>query len=312
MRVKVSNIAFSRNEYLVGRLKQEFPDAEVNTAGIRMNGDMLVNYFSDAEAVIIGLEQINADILDKLPCVKIIAKYGVGLDNVDLEACNERKIQIGWTGGVNKRSVAEMTMGFMLALSRNLYITSNQLKQQDWNKAGGTQLTGKTVGIIGLGNIGRELVLLLQPFQCNILVNDIEDHQNFIRQYHLRDASKEEIYSEADFISIHTPLNPETVNLINRRVFEKMKSTAFIINTARGGIVNENDLRYALENNLISGAALDVYASEPPTDTALLMLPNLICTPHTGGNSYEAVVAMGVSAIAHLVNYRDKVNMIHA
>jgi phosphoglycerate dehydrogenase-like enzyme len=173
MKVKVSNLAFSNNPYLVNQLLQEFPDAEINTKGLRMNADVLVEYFSDAEGVIVGLELITPDILDKLPNIKIIAKYGVGLDNIDLGACKERNVVVGWTGGVNKRSVAEMTLGFMLALSRNLYSTSNQLKNLVWNKVGGTQLTGKTIGIIGVGNIGKELVELLTPFKCRILVNDL-------------------------------------------------------------------------------------------------------------------------------------------
>jgi len=307
MKVKVSTLAFSNNQYLVNELMQEFPDAVVNTAGIRMKDDDLLDYFSDADAAIVGLEPITADFLDKLPALRIIAKYGVGLDNIDLEACKERNVTVGWTGGVNKRSVAEMALGFMLALSRNLYITSNQLKQLNWNKDGGTQLTGKTIGIIGLGHIGKELVTLLQPFNCRILVNDITDVTQYAYSRNFICVSKDELFSEADIISIHTPFTSATANLINEAVFTKMKPTALLINTARGCIVNEDDLKNALEKNIIAGAALDVYETEPPQNKELLSLPNLICTPHTGGNSYEAVVAMGMSAISHLVNFRDKV-----
>lgn len=307
MKVKVSTLAFSNNQYLVNALLAEFPDAIVNTASVRMKGDILLDYFSDAEAAIVGLEPITAEFLDKLPALRIIAKYGVGLDNIDIEACKERNVTIGWTGGVNKRSVAEMALGFMLALSRNLYITSNQLKQLNWNKDGGTQLTGKTVGIIGLGHIGKELVKLLQPFNCRILVNDIVDIAEYADTHNLICVSKDVLYSEADIISIHTPFTSATANLVNADVFTKMKSTALLINTARGGIVNEDDLKNALEKNIIAGAAIDVYESEPPVNKELLSLSNLICTPHTGGNSYEAVVAMGMSAISHLVNFRDKI-----
>ncbi len=307
MKVKVSTLAFSNNQYLVNSLLAEFPDAIVNTAGVRMKGDVLLDYFSDAEAAIVGLEPITAEFLDKLPALRFIAKYGVGLDNIDLEACKERNVTIGWTGGVNKRSVAEMALGFMLALSRNLYITSNQLKQLNWNKDGGTQLTGKTVGIIGLGHIGKELIKLLQPFNCIILVNDIVDIAEYADTHNLFCVSKDVLYSEADIISIHTPFTSATANLVNADIFKKMKSTALLINTARGGIVNEDDLKNALDKNIIAGAALDVYKSEPPVNKELLSLPNLICTPHTGGNSYEAVVAMGKSAISHLVNFRDKI-----
>ena len=307
MKVKVSTIAFSKNKYLVECLLKEFPDAEVNTSGLRVNGEALVDYFTETEAAIVGLELITPNIIKQLPKLRMIAKYGVGLDNIDLKACKENNIKIGWTGGVNKRSVAEMTLGFMLMLSRNLFITSNKLKQMVWNKKGGTQLTGKTIGIIGLGNIGKDLVSLLQPFGCNFLVNDIIDISDYAILNHLRTASKEEIYKNADIITIHTPLNSETSNLIDLEVLKMMKSTAFLINTARGGIVNEKDLKFALEHKIISGAAIDVYESESVLNEELLVLPNLICTPHTGGNSLEAVVAMGLSAIEHLIRYRNNI-----
>ena len=305
MKVKVSTIAFSKNKYLVECLLKEFPDAEVNTEGVRVNGSDLVDYFSDSEAAIIGLELITPTILEQLPKLKMISKYGVGLDNIDLNACKDRNVQIGWTGGVNKRSVTEMTLGFMLMLSRNLYTTSNKLKQMVWDKKGGTQLTGKTIGIIGLGNIGKDLVSLLQPFGCDFLVNDIIDISDYARRHNLSCVSKEEIYKNADIITIHTPLNDKTSNLINSEVLNMMKSTAFLINTARGGIVNEIDLKFALEHKIIAGAALDVYESESILNEDLLVLPNLICTPHTGGNSFEAVVAMGLSSIEHLIRYRN-------
>ena len=307
MKVKVSTLAFSNNQYLVDALLQEFPDAEVNTLGVRMKDSELIDFFADTDGAIVGLELVTAEFLDKLPKLRIISKYGVGLDNIDMEACKEREVNIGWTGGVNKRSVAEMALGFMLALSRNLYVTSNQLKQLHWNKNGGLQLTGKTIGIIGVGHIGKELVTLLKPFNCRILVNDIEDVSEVAASHELICVTKDELYPQSDIISIHTPFTESTADLINASVFAKMKSNAFLINTARGGIVNETDLKYALENNVIAGAALDVYETEPPVSKALLSLPNLICTPHTGGNSYEAVVAMGMSAISHLVNFRDKV-----
>lgn len=305
MKVSVSTVAFSTNAFLVEKLLSVFPEAKVNSSGTRITGEALIDFFHDAEGVIVGLERIDHTILDRLPNLKIIAKYGVGLDNIDLDACAQRGVVVGWTGGVNKRSVAEMVLGFMLALCRNLYITSNQLKQFIWNKSGGTQLSGKTIGLIGLGNIGKEVVQLLQPFQCQILANDIVDVSYFASRQQVKMVSKEELYKHSDIISIHTPLTQDTINLIDLIAMKKMKRTAFLINTARGEIVNETDLKYALQNHIIAGAALDVYSAEPPTDLELLRLPQLICTPHTGGNACEAVIAMGMSAIDHLVKYKE-------
>lgn len=306
MKISVSTVAFSSNKTLVAELKKNFIKVNINEKGIRIPEEELPNFYKDAEGIIVGLEKITPQLLDQLPKLKIIAKYGVGLDNIDIEACNKRNIQIGWAGGVNKRSVAEMALGFMLALTRNLYVTSNQLKNSIWNKNGGFQLTGKTIGIIGVGNIGKELIEILKPFNCNFLLNDVLDI-NILNYKNALIVEKNRIYNEADFISIHTPLTKETENLINLEVLKKMKSTSFLINTARGGIVNEKDLKYALKNGFIAGAALDVYDIEPPNDLELLNLPNLICTPHTGGNAQEAVLAMGLSAIHHLIEYKSKI-----
>jgi phosphoglycerate dehydrogenase-like enzyme len=306
MKVKVANIAFSKNNFLVQKLFEEFPDAVVNSKGTRINYPETIEYFADADAIVVGLEKIDDDLLSKLPNLKMIAKFGVGIDNIDIDSCLKKNILVGWTGGVNKRSVAEMTLGFMITLCRNLFVTSNQLKEGLWNKNGGTQLSGKTVGIIGFGNIGKELVKLLKPFGCKIIVNDIINLEKFNESFDFQQVSKDYMFREADIISIHTPLSSETRNLINSSVFEIMKPSSFIINTARGGIINEIDLKEALEKGLISGAALDVYNEEPPSDLDLLKQNNFICTPHIGGNSYEAVVAMGMSALDHLLNFKKQ------
>lgn len=303
MNIVATSPSFSKHEKLQKELIQSFPNAKLNLQGLRFSKDELIDFIKDAEGVIIGLEEIDEEILERLPNLKIIAKYGVGLNNIDLDACTKHEIRIGWTGGVNRLSVAEMTLGYMLMLCRNLYVTSNELKQGNWNKSGGFQLSGKTVGIIGVGYIGKEVIRLLQPFGCKILVNDVIDQSDYYREYDLHEVSKEEIYARSDIITIHTPLDKTTKEMINRTVFSAMKPSAFILNSARGGIINENDLKWALQNHIIAGAAIDAYIEEPPSDTELLNLPNLICTPHIGGNAHEAVEAMGLSAINHLREY---------
>jgi phosphoglycerate dehydrogenase-like enzyme len=306
MKIVVSSISFSKNKKLVEELKLIFPNSIINQKCKRYTGEDLVDYFKDADAVILGVEKVDEKLLKLLPKLRFISKYGVGLDNIDLDACKRNNVQIGWTGGVNKTSVAEMTLGFMLMLTRNLYLTSNQLKyDSNWNKNGGVQLTNKTVGIIGLGNIGKELVRLLQNFNCKIIANDITDVSDYAFQNNIKLVDKEIIYTNADILTIHTPLTNETRKLIDMKVFNKMKRESFIINTARGGIVDEDALVKALTDKLISGAALDVYENEPAHKKSLLKLKNLICTPHTAGNSKEAVISMGNSAISHLVNFKN-------
>ena len=305
MKVCVANAAFSKNTILLEILNKEFPNSKINKDGKRLFGIELIEFLKDFDAAIIGLEDINSDLLEKLPKLKFISKFGVGLDNIDQVACNSHNIKIGWTGGINKRSVAEMSIGFMLMLQRNLYITSNQLKNHTWNKNGGFQLSEKTVGIIGFGNIGREVRELLKPFNCKILVNDIIDYTHLESELNIHFVKKEYIYKHADIITLHTPLTNLTDNLINKHVIDLMKSNSIIINTSRGGIINENDLENALIKNKIRGAALDVYSIEPYSNVKLLEIPNLITTPHIGGNAFEAVIAMGMSALEHLINYKN-------
>ncbi len=303
MKIVVTSPSFSKNKTLCEEVSALFSEVIINSDGKRMKGQELIDYLKDADGAIIGTEKITEEILQNCPKLQFIGKYGVGMDNIDTEACQKYNVGIGWTGGVNRTSVAEMALSFMIGLCRNLYKTTYQLKNGTWNKHGGFQLTGKTVGIIGVGFIGKEVARLLQPFNCKILVNDIINQDQYYQEHNLIEASKEEIYCTADVITVHTPLTDQTQYLFNSDTFQKMKSTAFVINTARGKIIHAKDLQAALENQIIAGAALDVYETEPATDLDFLSHPHLICTPHIGGNAEEAVLAMGRSAIFHLNNY---------
>ena len=300
MNIAVTSPSFSKNKTLQNKIYSYFPDAKLNLEGKPFNKRELIEYIGEAEGLIVGLDKIDKEVLNGCPNLKIISKYGVGLNNIDLNGCKERNIAIGWSGGVNRLSVAEMTLGYILMLSRNLYITSNQLKRGVWNKNGGFELSGKIVGIIGVGFIGKELIRLLEPFRCKILVNDIINQNRYYKKYNLIESSKDEIYKNADIITLHTPLNSTTNNMITLKEMKIMKKSAILINSARGGLINEDDLKFALQNNIIAGGAIDVYINEPPTNKELIEIPNLITTPHIGGNSKEAVLAMGMSAIEHL------------
>jgi D-3-phosphoglycerate dehydrogenase len=303
MVVAVTSKSFSKNEHLINELKKHFDDIRLNLTGHLLEGDELINFLKDCDGIIVALEQMTPEVINQLPKLKIISKFGVGLNNIDLEYCKQKNIKIGWSAGVNKTSVAEMTLGFMLMLIRNLYITSNKLSNGTWDKDGGFSLYGKTIGVIGVGHIGKELINLLKPFGCIILVNDIINQDSYYEQNGLVEVNLQELISRSDIITVHTPLTKDTNQSINKNVFDSMKDTAFIINTARGEIVNLTDLKEALKFDKIAGAAIDVYDSEPPKHKELLSLPNLICTPHIGGNSKEAVLAMGMSAIKNLKDF---------
>jgi phosphoglycerate dehydrogenase-like enzyme len=300
MKVAVTSKSFSKNKILIDELIKYFSDIKLNLGTKKLNDDELIEFLEDCDGVIVALEEINKKVIDALPNLKVISKFGVGLDNINLDYCKQKDIKIGWIGGVNKTSVAEMALGFMLMLTRNLYISSNKLSNNIWDKDGGYSLYGKTIGIIGMGFIGKEVVNLLKPFGCKILVNDIITQDEYYKVNNLIKSSKEDIFKKCDIVTIHTPLNNDTKFIVNTTSLESMKKSAFIINTARGDLIKLDNLKEALKNNIIAGGAIDVYDIEPPQDKELLKLENLICTPHIGGNSEEAVLAMGKSAIKYL------------
>ena len=299
--IKVTAESFIKNPVLCAELLSEYPSAvfwDRNTP--------LQAFCADAEALIVGREIIDEGFLFACPQLKIVSKYGVGLDNIDISACEKRNVKIGWTPGVNKTSVAELALGFMLGASHNIFKTGLVLKNGKWQKNGGVQLSEKTVGIIGVGHVGKELIRFLQPFNCRILVNDIIDQSGYYFSNNLVESSKVDIYKEADFISLHVPLTDETNHLITKNELGVFKSTTYLINTCRGEVINQSDLKEALINQKISGAFLDVFETEPCVDMELLSLPNLFATPHIGGNAWEAVLAMGRSAIHHISYFYQK------
>ena len=302
-KIAVTSVAFGKSVILREELKQAFPNSYVNELGRKLSESELTDFLKDADAAIVALEPITEQILDQTSRLKMISKFGVGLDNINQELLNKKNIALGWTGGTNKRSLAELALCFMLGICRNIFTAGFKLKQSVWDKDGGHQLTGKTVGIVGCGHTGSEVIRLLAPFKCTVLVRDILDKSEFCRQHSATEASLEEIITQADLISFHVPLTSLTNKIVDADFLSKMKPTAFLINTCRGGIVDQDALKKALQQGHIAGAALDVFAEEPPQDQEFLSLPNLMVTPHIGGNAEEAVEAMGRAAIQHLISF---------
>ena len=210
------------------------------------------------------------------------------------------------TKGINKRSVAELTLSFMIGLCHNIFISAERMKRGEWIREGGQNISGKTIGIIGCGNVGKEVIKILKPFGCKILINDIEDRSKFCLKQGAIKSSFELLIKESDIVSLHVPLTNLTRDMINQNVLEDMKANAFLVNTSRGPVVNQSPLHRALVSKEILGAALDVFCSEPPGDIEFLQLPQLMVTPHIGGNSIEAVEAMGQGAIDNLLKFFNK------
>ena len=304
IKIKVSSKSFSRHSVLRKELLAAFPTTEFNENFEEFTADNFAAYINDSQGIVVGLEPNIGSVLAKCPNLELVSKFGVGLDNIDKAATDKYNVKIGWTGGVNRRSVSEMTLCFMIGLSRHILFSSrNLVRLDDWNKNGGYDLSSQTIGIIGVGYIGKDLVTLLKPFGCRILVNDITDQADYYQANGLIASSKEEIYAQADIVTVHTPLDKTTHGFCNADTFRQMKETSYFINCARGGLVVQTDLKRALMDGTIAGAAIDVFEFEPSDDSELINLPNFICTPHTGGSSDEAILAMGRSAISHMCDH---------
>jgi phosphoglycerate dehydrogenase-like enzyme len=302
MKIAVTSPSFSKHPVLIEKINSLFDAVKLNSNGKIFTQEELIDYLQGYEAVIVGLDEINKVVIDALPSLKIISKYGVGLNNIDLDYSNEKHIVIGWTGGVNKLSVAEMCVGNILSLIRNMGPSSKKLARGFWEKSGGEQLSGKRIGIIGLGFIGKEMVRLLSPFRCEIWVNDLEYDQQFVSENNLIIKAKEEIYESCKVITLHIPFTNDTNNLIAASELASMQDGTILINSSRGGMIDEIALYEELKTGRLA-AAIDVFQVEPPVNLDLLQLDNLIATPHIGGSSTEAIVAMGMSAISHIENF---------
>jgi phosphoglycerate dehydrogenase-like enzyme len=298
--VAVASRSFSHHPVLREELLSRYSHVVFNEKGKTLSGELLVQFLKGCRKAIVGLEILDEKIFSSLPELKIVSKYGVGLDMIDLEAMERHGILLGWAEGVNKRSVAELVISSMIALLHRLPEANEEIRSGQWRQTRGRQLTGKTVGIIGCGNVGKDLVVLLKNFKCRILVNDILDFPEFYRKHKITPLNLEELLRRADVVTLHVPLDDSTRNLLNAERLELLKNGAYLINMARGGLVNEVKLKKMLKEGRLGGGALDVFNNEPPDDMELLQLPNVIATPHIGGSTEEAVLAMGRAAISGL------------
>ncbi len=298
--IAVASRSFSRHPVLRAELQARYSNVRFNDDGLKLEGESLIQFARGCRKLIVGLERIDERILAALPELEVISKYGVGTDMLDKQAMIRHGVRLGWTGGINKRSVAELAIAFMIALLRQIPQGHLDVREGIWKNRKGRQLTGRTVGIIGCGHIGKDLTTLLRAFDCRILANDILDFPEFYARHQVEPVALEELLQRADIVTLHVPLNDSTRNLLNADRLALMRPDAILINTARGGIVDEAALKRMLQEGRLAGAAFDVFATEPPEDLELLRLPNFLATPHIGGSAEEAILAMGRAAIRGL------------
>ena len=269
-----------------------------------LQGDALIAFLRGHDRAIVGLERVDEAVLTAVPELRVISKYGVGLDAVDLDALARHGVRLGWTGGVNRRSVAELTLMFAIALLHRTPEASGMLHGGRWQRVIGRQITDRTVGIIGCGHVGKDLVQLLAPFGCRVLAHDIRNYADFYAAHGVTPVSLDQLLEASDVVTLHVPLDHSTRGMIDARRLAQMRKGAVLINAARGGLVDEAALVDALVGGHLSGAAADVFAAEPAANPALLALPNFLGTPHIGGSTQEAQLAMGRAAIEGLETAR--------
>lgn len=302
--IVVASRSFSGNPALRAELVERYGDVTFTDSPTVLAGDPLIALLRGHERAIVGLERIDDRVLTEVPELRVISKYGVGLDGLDLDAMARHGVRLGWVGGVNRRSVAELTLMFAVALLHRVPESSGLLRAGGWDKFVGRELTGRTVGIIGCGHVGQDLVRLLAPFECRVLAHDIRDYPDFYRDHQVRPVALRELLSDTDVVTLHVPLDRSTTGMIGPAEIACMREGAVLINAARGGLVDEAALAAALSSGRLAGAAADVFQAEPAASPALLALPTFLGTPHIGGSSAEAQLAMGRAAIDGLETAR--------
>jgi D-3-phosphoglycerate dehydrogenase len=290
--------------YLREMVLKEYPNAKFNEQlGRHFTEDEIIAFLQDCDCAIAGGDIISDKVLSGIPHIKNIGFFGVGLNTVDLHACLKHGIRLGYQTGVNKVSVAEQALGFMIAGLRWIAPLSLAMRQGEKPRTRvGRNLSGRRVGLHGCGHIGKEVVRMLKPFGCEIFVHDIRDYPDFYREHGIKRVGFDELLEVSEVLSLHIPYTKKTHGLYDEKVFARMRPDCVLVNTCRGGIVNEDALLARLESGALVAACFDVFEIEPPTNDRLLGHPNLLSTPHIGASTHESRIAMAVTALNGLRN----------
>ncbi|WP_199613992.1 phosphoglycerate dehydrogenase [Paenibacillus alkalitolerans] len=274
-----------------------------NQVGRPHTFEELVPLVGDVDGVIAGVDTWDEAVFKLAPKLKAIARFGVGVDNIDLEKAKQYGIQVSNVPGGNANAVAELTVGLILCSMRSIPALHQSARRGYWDRRVGTELAGRTVGLLGFGNIARMVAKKLQGFDVNIIAYDKYPDEGKARESGVKLATSDEVLTQSDVVSMHLPSMPETRHMMNFRQFEMMKPTAHFINTARGALVDEKALAFALQTRQIAGAAIDVYEQEPvSSDNPLFQIDQLVSTPHTAAETEETYRRVGIATAEALLN----------
>jgi phosphoglycerate dehydrogenase-like enzyme len=287
-----------RRELLAAGFELVFP-----RIGRQMVEPELAQVLPGIKAALCGSEPYTRQVLEKCPELRVIARVGVGYDAVDVAAATERGVVVAIAPGTNQDSVAEHTMLLVLGLSRNLVSQHNSVRAGGWPRNANVPIRGQTLGILGLGRIGKAVALRGLAFGMRVIAYEPIPDADFVAKQSISLLPLETVIRESDYLSLHVPMSPESKHMINAKTLAWMKPTAYLINTSRGGLINEPDLHQALKHNRIAGAALDVFDQEPPDkDNPLLQLDNIMLTAHTAGVDTKSRDDMALSAARAIID----------
>ena len=268
-----------------------------------LSPEEIIPLLDGVDGYIAGIDYITADVIRQAPeSLKVISRYGAGVDRVDIGVAKEKGIVVTNTPGTNATAVCELAFGLMLSLARSIPRLDGAVKSGEWPRASGIELKGRALGVIGFGAIGRKLAVRAKAFEMDVAAYDPYFGAAFAEAAGVRQCSLEDIIAQSDFISLHVPLNEETRHLIDEKRIARMKDGTFIINTARGGLIDETAAARAIRSGKLGGLGLDAYEVEPVTDSPLMGLSQVVMTPHTGAHTAEAVAAMGMLSVRNLID----------
>ncbi|MDB3973419.1 hydroxyacid dehydrogenase [Alphaproteobacteria bacterium] len=284
-------------------LKSKSIDYDIKTG---MDPEELKSVIDQYDGILIrSATKLTSNILADCKNLKVVGRAGVGVDNVDLETATKNKILVMNTPLGNLEATAELTIGLMFSLYRHIHLANQSTHDGKWEKSKfmGTELKGKTLGIVGFGNIGQRVAEMASVVGMNIITNSNSATDEDLSKLGASKVSTEQLLTDSDIISLHTKLNDDTKNMLNKTSIATMKSSAVIINCARGGLINEADLKDCLNNDVIAGAAIDVYEKEPATENVMFGAKNLLLTPHLGASSKEAQSNVAIDVANQVADY---------
>ncbi|MAV83183.1 MAG: hydroxyacid dehydrogenase [Pelagibacteraceae bacterium] len=311
MKILISDKMSNKVEDVLNKHKVDY---DIKT---ELTPDQLKDIIDGYDGILIrSATKLKSDIIGHCKNLKVIGRAGVGVDNVDIDTATANKILVMNTPLGNLEATAELTIGLMFSLMRHIHLASPSTHEGKWEKSKylGTELKGKTLGIVGFGNIGQRVAEICSVIGMKIITNSSSANNDILSKFNATKVSTEELISSSDIITLHTKLNDNTKYMFNSTSLKTMKSSAILINCARGGLINEADLKEALDSDVIAGAAVDVYETEPATDSPLFNAKNLLLTPHLGASSKEAQsnVAIDVAEqVADFLNNGKIVNNIN-